>query len=37
VAAVDVGVAHDDQLVVAQLVDVEVVLADAGASAVIIT
>ena len=31
VAAVDVGVAHDDQLVVAQLVDVEVVLADAGA------
>src|SRR5436305_1298569 len=31
VAAVYVGVAHDDQLVIAQLVDGEVVLADAGA------
>ena len=29
--AVDVGVGHDDDLVVAQLVDVELVLADAGA------
>ena len=29
--AVDVGVGHDDDLVVAQLADVELVLADAGA------
>ena len=29
--AVDVGVGHDDDLVIAQLVDVELVLADAGA------
>ncbi len=29
--AVDVGVGHDDDLVVAQLLDVEVVAADAGA------
>jgi hypothetical protein len=31
VGAVDVGVGHDDDLVVAQLLDVEVVAADAGA------
>jgi hypothetical protein len=31
VGAVDVGVGHDDDLVVAQLVDVELVAADAGA------
>ena len=29
--AVDVGVGHDDDLVIAQLVDIEVVAADAGA------
>ena len=29
--AVDIGVRHDDDLVIAQLVDVEIVLADAGA------
>src|SRR3546814_4451081 len=31
VAAVHIGVGHDDDLVVAQLVDVELVAADAGA------
>src|SRR3569623_1693619 len=29
--AVDIGVGHDDDLVVAQLLDVEIVAADAGA------